>query len=335
MTRIWETVLGRTRIARDTNFFDAGGSIPFADQLFREIQREFGRELPSATIFHAPTIERLAALLEQPALPQFSPVVPIKAGSSDPPIFIAHGLAGSVRFFELARYIQTGHSVYGIEAKGVDGLQEPFDRIEDMAALYIPSLRQVQSRGPYVLIGYSFGGLVALEMAQRIRESGEQVQLLVLVDTYPHPRYLSAIQRLYLTVQRGKRQITEIKQKSLGDATSYIAQGIQKRMGLAGKHEGVPVDAAPLSLARTTARVKECTYKALASYRPRFYPGKIMFVKSEGDTYFPSDPVPVWERLAEGIEVERVSGGHLDLIATEYESLGAILTRFLNQSSVK
>lgn len=323
----------RSPIAIEANFFEVGGSISLADQLFREVAREWSRELPSATIFHAPTIGELASLLERPTLPQFSRIVPIKAGVDDPPIFIAHGLAGSVRFFELARHIQTAQPVYGIEAKGVDGLQEPLDRIEDMAELYVPALRQIQPRGPYVLMGYSFGGLVALEMAQRIRESGEQIQLLALVDTYPHPRYLSRAQRAQLAIQRAKRHLAEIEQRSLADAISYLVQGIQKRISLRGARDAEPAHAATLSLARTTARVKECSYKALGNYRPRFYPGKIMFVKSDGDTYFPSDPVPVWSTLADAISVERVAGGHLDLIATEYASLGAELTRFLNQSS--
>jgi acetoacetyl-CoA synthetase len=183
-------VLNRPSIGIDANFFRVGGSVASADLLFAEIAQKLGWELPSATIFRAPTIATLASLLDQPELPRFSPFVQLKAGSQKTPIIIAHGLDGCASFSGLARRIQTDHPIYGIQAKGVDGLEEPQDRIEDMAQFYLDALNELQPHGPYILIGYSFGGLVALEMAQRLSEQKKDVGLLMLVDAYPHPRYL-------------------------------------------------------------------------------------------------------------------------------------------------
>jgi thioesterase domain-containing protein len=76
-------------------------------------------------------------------------------------------------------------------------------------------------------------------------------------------------------------------------------------------------------------RVKDAAYLALARYRPRVYSGRIKFVKSEIDPYFPADPVAVWGHLAAGVEVETVPGGHLDIVAADFEGLAAVLTRYV------
>ena len=208
-------MLQRPFIGVEESFFSLGGSFEAADQLFLEIANEFGRELPSSTIYHAQTIGALASLLRQPTVPMFSPLVQVKAGWEQPPILIVHGMAGTVPFFDLARHIRTGHSVYGFQAKGLDGLEKPLDRVEDMAQFYLDSLEELQPHGPFFLVGYSFGGLVALEMAQRLTARGEEIALLVLVDTYPHINRLAMTQRLKLIAQRGKRILSEIDQRLL------------------------------------------------------------------------------------------------------------------------
>ncbi len=97
---------------------------------------------------------------------QLSSFVQIKAGDQQPPIFIAHGLSGTVQFTELAKHIQTGHPIYGIQAKGIDGLEEPLKTVPDMASFYLEAPEELHPHDPYILNGYSFGWLVAPEMDQ-------------------------------------------------------------------------------------------------------------------------------------------------------------------------
>ena len=130
------------------SFLISAATIALADRIFAEIAKVFDRQLPSATITHAPTIAALAGLLEQPTLPAFPPLVKLKAGAEKTPIFIAHGLDGRARFVELANHIRTEHAIYGFQAKGVDGLEEPFERIEEMAALLSRSARQTPACWP-------------------------------------------------------------------------------------------------------------------------------------------------------------------------------------------
>ncbi len=329
LSPIWRSILKRSDVGVDDSFFSLGGNLLAADQLFAEIAWQLGRELPTATLFHAPTLAALAAVLSQPTLPLFSPLIPLKAGPGKTPILIAPGLNGSANFSGLAKSIQTDHPIYGLQAKGVDGLEEPLGHVENMAEFYLQSLCDLPFQ-EYILVGYSFGGLVALEMARRLVDSQKQVKLLVLIDAYPHPRFLSARQRLRLSVRRAKRHISEMRQRSIGDAFSYITKGVQHRLHL-GEVRGdvLPPETSRLSLARTTLAVKAKSYAALGSYCPKVYSGKIKFLKSASDNYFPNDPVGVWAHLSAGIEVETVAGDHLTIVTTHSEALAAALTRYL------
>ncbi len=334
LTQIWQRVLQRSPIGPEDKFSDLGGNDLIADRMFAEIAQVCGRELPSATICHASTIAALAMLLDQPALPRFSPFVPLKAGSQNPPILIAHGVGGRASFSELARHMRTSHPIYGIQAKGVDGMELPFDRIEDMAAFYLDALEQLHLQDSCVLIGYSFGGLVALEMAQRLSEAGRRVALLVLVDTYPHPRYMAIGQRLWLFGRRVLGHLSSMAQMPIGRAFSYLADGIERRLHVAEAHRlrTLPPETSRLSFALTTSRNRESDFLAMRRYRPRFYRGKIKFVRPASSSYLPTDPTAIWKNLAAELEVETVPGDHLGMIGTHFESLAAVLTRCVREA---
>ncbi len=331
LTEIWQRVLQRPSVGPNDEFYHLGGTDALADKLFLEIAQVFGRQLPSATICHAPTVATLAALLQQPLLPRFSPYVKLKTGTGKIPVLIMHGLEGRARFSKLAQHIRTHHPIYGIQAKGVDGLEQPFDRVEDMAAFYLEALNDLQPTGPYILIGYSFGGLVALEMAQRMVAVGKQIALLVMIDAYPHPRFLSPRQRLLLMAKRARRHVSEMTQRSLGSAFSYFMRGLAHRLHISGVHKRdvMPGETFRLSFARTTAKVQAQSYVAYRRYQPRFYSGQIKFVRAEVNSYFPDDAAAVWAKFAEGFEVSAVPGGHLDMVTAEFESLAHILTGYL------
>jgi acetoacetyl-CoA synthetase len=236
-----------------------------------------------------------------------------------------------VEFFELAKHIHTPRAIYGIQARGLDGNEEPFDRVEDMASYYLDALLNAYPNGPYLLMGYSFGGLVALEMAQRLLQQGNQVPLLALMDTYPHPRFMPAPQRLRLFVRRMQRHAQKMADLPMTSSVSYFARGVQRKLNLV-----TPVDngdiPAPLDLSLATAipRVNQKAYRAYSRYEPKFYPGAIHFVTTEVKTFFPGDPGSVWNRLTASLVVETIPGDHLNIVSTEYRPLAEVLTRFVN-----
>jgi thioesterase domain-containing protein len=331
LTQIWQRVLQRSAMGPEEKFYALGGTDELADRVFAEIAQVFHRQLPTATICYAPTIGALANLLEQQTLPRFSPFVPLKAGSKHPPILIGHGVGGRASFSQLAKHIRTENPVYGIQAKGVDGMGEPLGRIEDMAEYYLDGLRELQPQGPYILIGYSFGGLIALEMAQRLVKSAKHVALLTMVDTYPHPRYLPLGERVWLGAKRIKGHVSDLKREPLPVAFGRIVGALEKRLRKveAGRPRGLDAETSRLSFAETTARVKQYDFLAMKRYRPRFYPGKIKFVRPETNAYLPNDPIKIWKHLAAEFEVETVPGDHLGMIGIHFEELAAVLTGYV------
>jgi acetoacetyl-CoA synthetase len=330
LTPIWERVLQRSSIEVEDNFFDLGGDSSLALELFNEIARACGRELPPVTIYCAPTIAALGAVLEQPADLRLPPLVLLKDGPAEPPLFITHGLGGSViDFFQVVKHIRASHPIHGMQAKGIDGAEEPFDRIEDMAAFYLKAIKQVQPHGPYLLAGYSLGGLVTLEMAQQLTAVGEKVALLGMLDSYPDIRYLSLAQRARLVARLARRRATTTMKLPFGDALSLIIRPSRRRSGAPRVSYKPPVD---VSLSPAVQRARECAYLALTRYKPRFYPGKIKFVRAELPTDFPADPAAVWARLAAEFEVETVPGDHLGIMSTHYEKLASALSRYVEEA---
>jgi acetoacetyl-CoA synthetase len=329
LTPIWERVLQRRSIDVQDNFFDLGGDSSLALQLFNEIARTCRRELPPVTIYCAPTIAALATVLEQPADLRFPALVLLKDGVAEPPLFVTHGLGGSViDFFQVVKRIRTPHPIQGMQAKGINGTEEPFDRIEDMATFYLDAIRQVQPRGPYLLAGYSLGGLVTLEMAQQLTAAGEKVALLAMLDSYPDIRYLSIAQRARLLMRLATRRAATSMKLPPAEALALMFRPSRRRSLAPKVSYQLPENT---SLSPAMQRARECAYLALTRYKPRFYPGKIKFVRAESPTDFPDDPTAVWAHLADKFEVETVPGDHLEIMSTHYEKLASALSRYVDE----
>lgn len=304
---IWQRVLQVPSVGVEDNFFDLGGDSTLALELFNEISRLYGRELPPVMIYHASTILALAGLLEKPSALRLPALVKLKPGS-DPPVFITHGLGGTVMdFYQVLKHIRTASAIHGMQAQGIDGMEEPLDAIEDMARCSLEAVRTLQPHGPYFLIGFSLGGLVTLEMAQQLTAEGEKIALLAMLDSYPHINHLPAVQRARLVVQQIRYRISRKK-------TVNGNQSLNDR------------------LSPTMQRFRERARLALGRYQPRYYPGTIRFVRAADPTDFPSDPVAIWKHLAKEFLVDTVPGDHLGIMTTHYEELANALSRYLSEA---
>jgi acetoacetyl-CoA synthetase len=332
LTPIWKRVLQLPSIGVEDNFFDLGGDSSLALELFNEVAKTCGRELPPVTIYHAPTIAALADLLDQATAPQLPALVLLRPGTETPPVFITHGLGGSVMdFYQVVKRIEIPNAIYGMQSKGIDGAEEPFDRIEDMARFYLDAIREVQPRGPHLLIGYSLGGLVTLEMAQQLSKAGEKVALLAMLDSYPNIRYLRVEQQVRLLGRLVGRHGSIMMRLPLREAASYVLDPSQRRQHVPGDHTG-NARYRSSSLSPVMQRVRDRAYTALRRYEPKYYPGKISFVRAEVVTDFPRDAAAVWGSLAKEIVVETVPGDHLEIMTTHYARLASVLSHFVNEA---
>ena len=185
LSRIWCDLLGLSAVDPDQNYFDLGGDSMLAVQMFVHIESRFRIKLPLASLFEAPTIRDLAAVIRREAdSSAWSPLVTIQPLGARPPFFCVHGAGGNVLIYQkLAQHLGLDQPFYGFQSQGLDGTCDPLTRVEDMAALYVQNLRAMQARGPYFLGGYCSGGTIAYEMARQLSAAGEEVALLALFDT--------------------------------------------------------------------------------------------------------------------------------------------------------
>jgi amino acid adenylation domain-containing protein len=193
LANIWQEVLGLPQIGTSDNFFDLGGHSLLAIRMFSEIERQLGSSLPLAILLQQQTIAQLAQTIDLAATPTettarpqaWDSIVTIEPGStSQPPLFLIHEMSGNVLFYQqLVNYLGGTRRIYGLQPRGLDGIEVPIADVSVMAANYIDEIRKVQPFGPYHLGGYSFGGTVAFEIAHQLHVQGEEIGLLAIFDT--------------------------------------------------------------------------------------------------------------------------------------------------------
>jgi amino acid adenylation domain-containing protein len=186
LAAIWQEVLKRQSIGVDDNFFELGGHSLLAARLFALIDKGLALKMPLAILFQAPTIRQLAETIQRRVSNAcWSSLVPISTQGNGTPLFLIHGAEGNVLLYRnLADEMGPGQRLFGLQSRGLDGREQLKRSIESMAATYLTEIEAVQPKGPYYLAGYCLGGTIALEIAQRLRRSGERVALLAMLETY-------------------------------------------------------------------------------------------------------------------------------------------------------
>jgi amino acid adenylation domain-containing protein len=184
LASIWERELDIHPIGVTDNFFDLGVTSIVAATLFAAIERDLGDGLPLGAIFRAPTVEKLAKLIEDGKdSSRWTSLVPIQPLGSRPPIFCVHGGAGTILHLQpLAGRLGPEQPFYGLQAGGLYGGSSPLRTVEQMATHYLSEMRQVHPGGPWLLAGYCFGSIVAFEIAQRLVAAGEDVRLVAMFN---------------------------------------------------------------------------------------------------------------------------------------------------------
>jgi thioesterase domain-containing protein/acyl carrier protein len=346
---IWKEVLHIDSISIQDNFFEVGGHSLLAAQLFDEITNRLGVNLPLATLFEATTIEQLAVLIrdERPR-DKWTSLVPINTGGTKPPLFLMHAAGGNVLFYkDLADRLGADQPCYGMQAVGLDGHQSAYDRIEDMAAHYIKEIRGVQPTGPYFLGGSSMGGIIAYEVGLQLREGGQDVQLIAMLDTYA-PGYLKPLpgtSRLSLKfldfVDRIQHHFESLRMLERGKRFSYFAaKAIKARNALRRSyiHKKRSVARGVLSslgrpLPKALVLAQNGIFNAVRAYRPLPFDGNVvLFRASKQIRGIRHDDTLGWSKFVKGrIESHEIIGSHGSIVAEpRVRFVATILNDLLN-----
>jgi acyl transferase domain-containing protein/thioesterase domain-containing protein len=317
--RWWKELLGLEQVGNQIDFFDAGGQSLTATRLLAKIRQTYRVAISPATLLATPTIQKLARLIDAGISPQAtSSVAAIRREGRNPPLYLVHGIHGSaVMLSDLVRHLETDRPVYAVQYDLL-GL-EPASKLESIAARQVAEIRAIQPAGPYNLLGYSFGGVLAFEIARQLRAVGEPVAFVGLLDTLSPRHDLDrngedtrlgrAIDRTAWVRDQFQRMVTD------GRRLDYLTQRLRWR-SLAAVYALFARVGKPLPRWLRMEDVLE--QYVISQYRIRPYPGRIILYRaSDGfstyDGNFQDDLG--WRRAAlEGLEVCEVPGKHLDMI---------------------
>lgn len=334
LTEIWEAVLGIQPIGVTDRFIDLGGHSLLATQIVHCIEQTYQRKLPIIAFFQAPTIQEQAILLQQKAI-AVSSIVPIQPQGSKPPLFGIHVMGRGFEFYRpLSNHLGDDQPLYGLTSQMLDAEEMPPNDVKALATHYIQNLQTLQPGGPYRLVGISFGGVVAFEMAQQLHAQGQTVSLLGVLDTpapgggqkIPLRSRLFAYARRFLQLKptqalaRAKRRLLENSLKAGGETSlRWVYRAIDRPF---------PAELEDMIYAQHNQA-------ASGAYNPKIYPGEIVLFRAQDQEISvtaKSDQRLGWGDLTiAGLKIHDIPGDHLGILKEpEVQVLAQILSQYLN-----
>ena len=322
---IWKDALDREVIGINDNFFELGGQSLVAVQVMSQLEKKLGTKLPLSVLFKHPTVEEMAQVIEQTrgTNRRWKSLVPIQASGTKPPLYMVHGGGASILpFYGIAKNMDPNQPVYGLQPKGMDGKESPLGTVESIASHFIQEIVQHNPEGPINLAGYSFGGIVAFEMARQLKSIGREVQHLVMFDTiaYQNDLEAKATSRLKKKIKRsvGSRAFDlqllinhpqtfkKIKRDSLKNKLKRLRSWarVEKRE--------------PENDMMKTIRLIEASHRQAAEkYKLTPYDGVIYLMKAKIPTYYHGmGRFLGWDKYVNQIHIEEMEGEHTTMFAS-------------------
>ena len=266
----------------------------------------------------------------------WSPLIELhvpKGSANVEPFFCVHSLgANLVTYYKIASLLRGDRQVYGLQPHGLDGQTEPLDRVEEMASAYLKEIRKIQPHGPYYVGGICLGGVVAFEIAQQLRAAGQEVRLVLLIDSFL-PGDLQYLHTRSALVQYLDYHLGEALLQSGAARLKYLARWCANGVVRLARSLGWQENG---SLARATRLVREAHKRAVLGYTPKPYDGKItQLLCSDASDRSYEDRRLAWSTLAaDGFEVRIVPGNHLTMVEEPYVRIvAAELQRSLDRAS--
>jgi len=329
LTHLLKKCLRIARVSRHDNFFDLGGDSLRAVSLIAQIEKRFGKTVRLVDFLADPTVQGVACLLRQSGCAtQWSFLFPIQPCGPRPPFFWIHGDGSN---FLLPAYLGEDQPLYGFMHQSQDGRPAQYTTVEEIATHYLQELCSVQPEGPYFLGGYSFGGLVAFEMAQQLRARGEKITLLALLEpTSPGTIRPDAFKGqktaapLTEHARRIRRQLGKLQALSTPEKIAYFAargggfverlSGIPKlkRAGKRAVYRWCERSGRSIPSWARTAYLMNLYTQAARRYVSDAHPGRVVFFKGVNNAH---NDRTAWRTLVTGeLNFHEVPGDHASVI---------------------
>lgn len=325
LAKIWEAALKISPISVTDNFFELGGHSLLAIVLTTEIEKQLGYNLPVLSFFREGTIEKMALYLENKRESHDSNIlVPLQTKGNQTPLFLVHPAGGyGLVYSFLANKLGKNQPVYALQARGLDGKEQPLNSIEGMAYTYIKAIREIHPSGAYVIGGHSLGGLIAFEIASQLESAGENVKNLLIIDTHPpfpdSPTGTLAdddIAGLIVLVEKvGFHFNKEIKLNYEYLSVLNERQRLEYVLQILQEYQLVPPNSS-IDLVVGSSNVYKASSQAFLSYKPRIINTAISLFKTEGlSKQFPNDLTLGWGKLTrQQVYIRTVKGTHDNLL---------------------
>jgi thioesterase domain-containing protein/acyl carrier protein len=313
LASIWSQLLGLERVSVHDNFFELGGHSLIGIQLLAQVEEQFGRPLSLKDLFQAPTIAEFAQVLQEDGVTvNWENLSPIQPDGKRVPFFCVHG--DEANYF-IPKYLGNDQPFYAFFHQGEDGRRIQHTSVEAIATHFIQEMRTVRPRGPYLIGGYSFGGIVAYEMAQPTDVPPERkCRLLALFDTYAPRAHAAAV--------ASDRKFYDPIKTAL--YRTLIARDLAR-----GK---------VLSPRLRHFHIIDTYDRAVMAYRPKPMDGPITVFKAK-DSWGAQDMG--WQELAQGpLEVHVLPGDHYSMIKEPHvkelvKVLATCMDKALQRSAVE
>jgi amino acid adenylation domain-containing protein len=334
-----QELLALPQVLPSDDFFEIGGESLVAAQLVQKIAKRYRVHVNLSVFLKSRTVRAIAGCVlaeKKGRRLSWSPLIKLRSGGSKQPVFLISGIEGRVIKFErLSHSLEEDRPVYTIETQGLNRRYEVLPTIEDMAREYLHEIFRVQQEGPYHIVGYSFGGVIAFEMAHQLRSMGRDVGLLGMIDT-PEWHY----------TQRVKAVLGVLKCLNIeyGGTIKRAVFGPDRKQALAARWldllESCRIHFERLAGGRrqpSAAAAERRNLDALARYKPKIYTDPIHFFRcSDQSAYRGTDPLLGWGRYAQNLIVTEVPGEHGNLMTPPFVGfLGRELRKVLEAAETQ
>jgi len=352
---IWEDVLGVRGIGIRDNFFDLGGNSLLAMRMLQRAEAACAKFIQPGALFRHPTIEHLAGEIAREVIDESPTIFHVNDAGTRTPFFYLHGDLSGGGFYglKLSRSLGPDQPFYVLAPQDIRSLPAA-PSIEEMAATHLAVIRAVRPHGPYIIGGFCIGGIVAYELAQQIKASGDSVEMLLMIDSAFEDTVARTLQSLAEWIgwflrwddlakveQFGRWAVwrdrfTQWRRLNIQDQVRTAWRRVRDRIvGTSNTRPATQSISEPDVSGHHEYDVVSGFLWAATSYHPRPYQGPAAVLLSDDVIHGRRNIAGEWRALMREVEVQALTGSHLECITAHVDTLAQTIENCLERSATR